>query len=155
FGTERYALLIGVGTYSDFPAFHLDGPSQDVLAIRDALIRIWHFQGKNVRTLVDSGATKAQILAELDELVSRVKSGDEVFIYYSGHATSALDPRNSQLGLPLNTGALIPSDVHKSPPATLLQQLIIGATDLKPRLRVLDALASVFVVIDACYSGAA
>ncbi len=152
---ERYALLIGIGTYSNFPAFHLSGPAEDVPALRNSLVHAWHFQERNVRVLVDGDATRAHILGALDALVGQVQSGDEVFIYYSGHGTSALDPKNPHLGLPLNTGALIPADVRKAPPAGLLPQFIVGATDLKPRLRALDQRASVFVVIDACYSGAA
>jgi Caspase domain len=152
---DRYALLIGVGTYSAFPAFHLDGPAEDVPAVRDALIRTWKFPQANVRTLVDAEATKARILEALDALIGQVKDGDKVFLYYSGHGTSALDPRNSRIGLPLNSGALIPFDVRPAPPAGLLQQFIVGAIDLRPRLRVLDERATVFVVIDSCYSGAA
>jgi hypothetical protein len=152
---ERYALLIGIGTYPSFPAFNLEAPAQDVAAMRDALIHTWQFQPGNVGTLVDAAASKANILQALDRLISQVKAGDQVFIYYSGHGTSAMDEKNAWIGLPLNTGALIPADVRKSAPAGILPQLIVGATDLKPRLRSLDAVASVFIVIDSCYSGAA
>ncbi len=151
----RHALLVGVGTYPGFPTFHLDGPAEDVPAMRAALIRTWGFPQQNIRSLVDSQATKANIMAALDHLVKVVRTGDQVFIYFSGHGTSALDPRNQKLGLPLNSGALIPCDVTMSLPGAVIQQLIVGVTDLKPRLQLLDAKASVFVVFDSCYSGAA
>jgi len=152
---ERYALLVGIGTYSFFPGFSLEAPAQDVSAVRQALIATWHFPERNVRSLVDAEATKANIMQALDQLVSQVKAGDQVFIYYSGHGTSAMDQSNAWIGIPLNTGALIPSDIRKAPAEGMLKQLIIGATDLKPRLLSLDAKASVFIVIDSCYSGAA
>jgi hypothetical protein len=152
---ERLALLIGVGEYPDYPAFHLDGPSEDVPAIRAALVRTWNFPEKNIRTLVDRDATKAGILAALDTLAQQVKPGDEVFIYYSGHGTSALDPNAANFGLPVNSGALVPYDIHHARPAQMVPQLVIGAIDLKPRLQAIDRKASVFVVFDSCYSGAA
>ena len=46
---EQYALLIGIGTYAAFPDFHLEGPSEDVPAVRAELIRTWHFPQRNVR----------------------------------------------------------------------------------------------------------
>ncbi len=151
---EHYAVLVGVGEYGGFPRFHLDAPKEDVAAIRQAIIDRWRYSPDTIVTLVDGAASKANILRALDDTIARTVQGDQVFIYFSGHGTSALDPNNTKMGLPLNTGALVPSDVRLLPPTDMLKQLIVGSIDLKPRLAALDAKTSVFVVIDSCYSGA-
>ena len=152
---ERYALLIGISSYPAYPKLHLDGPKEDVPALRNALITSWHYPDANIISLIDQNATKGRILESLDALIAKVRPGDQVFVYYSGHGTSAFDPKNKRLGIPLNSGASIPSDVRQGPLEGLLNQFIIGLTDLRPRLRALDAKASTFVVIDSCYSGTA
>lgn len=53
----RYALLVGIGTYANFPAFRLEAPPEDVRALRDTLIKHWLFSTENVEMLLDSKAT--------------------------------------------------------------------------------------------------
>lgn len=83
-----------------------------------------------------------------------MKADDQVFFYYSGHGTSGYDPKNQTVGIPLNTGALVPADVGHVAPSLLLKQLLVGSVDLRPKFLALDKKAAVFVVFDSCYSGA-
>lgn len=153
---QRKALLVGVGAYPALPASkQLQGPPNDVPALRDLLTSKWGFDSERVQTLVDRQATRTAILEALDGLVASAREGDVVFLYLSGHGTSGRDPGNELAREDLaDTGAFLPYDVKVSDKQALIDSLLIGRRDLRPRLEKLDAAgAQVFVVADACYSG--
>jgi len=155
----KHALLVGVGNYrGDYPGLDLEGPPHDVAALREALIESWGFGADQVQTLVDAQATRANILAAIDRLQRRSRAGDLVFLYFSGHGTSVHDPKlGKTLALPDDTGAFLPWDfVADGKPDRIIGSLIVGRTDLRPRLRRLDdGGRNTLVVFDACYSGKA
>ena len=150
-GANNYALLVGVGGYPSQP---LEGPVNDVKAIKTVLNKKWGFADSNIKTLLDAEATKKSILSALDDLYTRTKSGDNVFIYLSGHGTSSLD-RDIRAPLPTTSGAFIPFDVQGvKTREELMKRLIIGRQDLRPRFKQFDDNGRhLFVAIDACYSG--
>jgi hypothetical protein len=150
---ERHALLVGVGQYQSPRISALEGPKNDVAALQNVLRERWGFAPQNIRTLVDGQATRTNILGALDRLSSETKAGEHVFIYLSGHGTSARD-RHTQFPLPDTSGAFLPVDFPGS--GTLEQQienLIVGRRDLRPLLKQLDKDRKLFVAIDSCYSG--
>ncbi|MBI4902693.1 MAG: caspase family protein [Acidobacteria bacterium] len=149
---RRHALLIGIGDYAEGVP-KLEGPRQDVAAVRDVLVRSWQFPASQVTALVDSEATRDRILSSLDALAARVRRGDYVFLYFSGHGTSAWAPNSAAFGMESHTGALVPADLHPGPADVVIRQLILSTRDLRPRLTKLDATAVVFAAFDACYSG--
>ena len=82
---KRYALLIGVGDYSQ-ENFSLKGPRNDVQNIKEVLIERLGFEGSNIMILNDKSSTDLQsIINEFDSLANIVTSNDTVFIYYAGH----------------------------------------------------------------------
>ncbi len=108
---KRVALLVGVGDYRQ--TSKLEGPANDVTALRDVLLRRWGFQAQDIRTLVDKQATRVNILAELVALANRSSANDEVLVYFSGHGTSALDAGTQSafsIPLPHSSGAFVPFD---------------------------------------------
>jgi len=150
--TNKFALLVGVGKYKDHAPSQLAGPPHDVDALRQALIAHWSFSPTNITTLVDSQATKKNILQEIEKLLQRSQANDEIFIYYSGHGTSPLDEGfGGQINLPHHSGAILPFDFSSS---DLAKSLIIGKTDLRPLLTQFDQSSKrVLVAFDSCYSG--
>ena len=153
---RRIALLIGVGQYADAAVPALEGPAHDIAAMRAALQQHWGFEPADIEVLQDRAATRAGILAALQRLQGRSASGDQVFVYFSGHGTSAKD-KDSELPLPHTSGAFIPHDLRTDQSAAgMVAQLIVGQSDLQPLLARLDAGGRrVFVVSDSCYSGQA
>ena len=156
---EQFALLIGIGSYPR-PIQKLDGPRHDVEALRDELTRRWGFPPSRVTALIDGEATQQAILSRIDRLIDVTRPGDDVFIYYSGHGTSAFDEDLVFQGTELGkwTGALIPYDypLDLEPggdAAKWAERLIIGRRDLRHRFRQLDRGRDVFVVFDTCFSG--
>jgi hypothetical protein len=152
------ALLVGIGKYQDNAVGKLDGPPHDVAALRDVLVQHWGFAAGDIRVLLDAQATRTGILSELAALKTSSRAGEPVFIYFSGHGTSALDTNITKAAgpLPHTSGALLPWDFPGSAkdPKKLMAGLIVGRTDLQPILRDLEATGrSVTVVFDSCYSG--
>jgi hypothetical protein len=147
----NHALLIGVGEYPSQP---LEGPTYDVAALQEVLHERWDFKSSEIKTLVNEQATKNRILTEIDGLYARTKPGDNVFLYFSGHGTSSLDT-DIRAPLPTTSGAFIPFDVAGvKTRAELMERLVIGREDLRPRFKEFDDNGRhLFVVIDACYSG--
>jgi hypothetical protein len=148
---KNHALLIGVG---DYPAQPLEGPRYDVAALRTLLMDKWNFADSEVQVLLDEEASKNRILTSIDALYARTKPGDNVFIYFSGHGTSAQD-YEVRAPLPTTSGAFIPHDIAGvSSREELMEKLVVGRDDLKPRFEQFDANdRHLFVAIDACYSG--
>ena len=148
----NHALLIGIGQYQTRV---LEGPPYDVAALKTVLATRYDFNTANIRTLVDQEANKNRILAELDQLIHRSRSGDRIFIYFSGHGTSRRDDFMA-LPLPHASGALVPADFSADPSQSLedmMSQLIVGRRDLRPVLEELDRDRQVLLVFDTCFAG--
>lgn len=156
----QHALLIGVSDYTDQRIPDLEGPVNDVDALRDVLIQNWDFKDEHISVLLNSDATEANILHAIDTLQHSTAPGDDIIIYYSGHGTSASDPDlGAHLNLPDGTGAIVGSDFNpdklnrKSLNQPANDGLIIGRHEIRPRLQALDVERSVLVIFDACFSG--
>jgi hypothetical protein len=85
-----WALLVGVGAYRDVEGFtvsQLNAPAKDVATLRKFLTdsEFGAFPPENVTTLVDTEATKQNILFELADLRGRAAPEDLVLFYFSGH----------------------------------------------------------------------
>lgn len=151
---ENIALLVGINSYT--APNELAGAVNDVEAIKQVLQTKWHFDTRNIKTLLNKEATHSNILAELDTLKKRSSKGDNLFIYFSGHGTSA---NNTSLGLPLPSasGAFVPVDFPlDGKPQTedsLKKTLIVGKWHLQPILKELEKDRFIFVAMDSCYSG--
>lgn len=146
------ALLVAVG---DYPGIHFDlyGPANDANALRRELVENLGFRADRVDVLVDAAATRANILAALRKLADSATAGDFIFVYFSGHGTSAYDP-NVPVALAHNTGAFVPFDYQADGAAARKRDsLVVGSRDLRPHLTAIDRSgAHGLVMIDSCYS---
>ncbi|MBU0498785.1 MAG: caspase family protein [Gammaproteobacteria bacterium] len=154
---ERHALLVGVGDYQHPGMNDLEGPPEDVAALKRVLMERWGVAEGNIRTLVDRDATKQKILDEIRGLAKRLSSGDQALIYFSGHGTSSGDSGMWEAASPIapGTGAFMPYDaVPKGARAEVLASLLMTNQDLLPVLDEIDRSgAETLVVADSCYSG--
>jgi hypothetical protein len=147
---RNVALLVAVGRFNSPDVPQLYGTAADIDSMQTSITKRWHFDPKDVVALRDREATHDRILAEISALEQRSAAGDTVFIYFSGHGTSANDQDNAY-DLPYATGAWVPYDFD---PNAAQRTLIIGRRDLVPRLTQLDKSGRwVVVVSDSCYSG--
>lgn len=142
-GTRR-ALLIGINEYQTVPM--LRGALNDIAAMRDVLRTRWGFEARNIRTLSDRAATRAGILAALEQFVRGVGVDDIVYVHYSGHGSQVQDLNGDEDdGL---DETIVPHDGRTQ-----------GVTDITDdeldiifsKLRA----SAVLIVLDSCHSGTA
>jgi hypothetical protein len=150
-GPRRFAVLVGIDEYAA-PVRPLAGAENDVDAMREVLVGRWGQDPARMRVLKGVDANRLGVLNAVTGVLGESKPGDEVFLFFAGHGTSAADPMLGA-GLPHTTGALVPSDFGATP-ESIADALIVGRRDLRPLLEALDRGGRrVFVAIDACYSG--
>lgn len=135
----RHALVIGIGEYSDAEIPTLKGIGHDIVSARRMAAAMGVPAG-NVTVLRDQAATAARIRAEIEALNTRVKDGDRVFVYYSGHGTRWYDEVLKSDGC---TEGLMASDGQ-----------VLSNVELGRRLAPLAQRADKMLVFyDACFSG--
>jgi len=136
---SRHALFIGIGQYDNPQIPRLGGVVHDMESARrmaDAMA----IPRANTVQLRDGEATAARLREEIGALNRRVRDGDRVFVYYSGHGTRWLD---TTLGNEQCTEGLVAVDGVVLPNRQLAELLA-------PLARKTDKL---LVFYDACFSG--
>ena len=137
---DAHALVIGISHY-----LHLEdlGDVQDARDVTAVLIdpACCGYPPAAVRTLIDATATRAAILAALDELARTTHESSTVFIYYSGHGarTAVVDG---------GICYLTPFDASNAS-ADELERTAISGPELTARLRAIPA-GRLTLVLDAC-----
>lgn len=86
----RYALLIGIGQYPESSGWARIHGDNDIPLLKEKLLQSG-FEDKNIKTLVNSEATYNAIVAELSNLSSKGRTGDIVYIHFSGHGQQVTD----------------------------------------------------------------
>jgi len=80
---NQWLLVIGIDSYANFP--RLNTSVNDAKAVKDILLKRYHFDEYHVIDLYDEDATRRNILGKLRYLTRRVGPDDSVIIFYSGH----------------------------------------------------------------------
>lgn len=88
----RWALIIGINKYPFLGDADLDGSVNDALGYKAVLLERFAFAAEQVTVLLDEAATRDAILRALDDLVARVRDGDQVVLTYSGHGRRIANP---------------------------------------------------------------
>lgn len=87
----RHALIITIGEYLDAGVPLLRGMGHDLQSARRMALSMG-IPPEQTHELRDGEATAARIRAEIQALTQRMRAGDRVFVYYSGHGTRFADP---------------------------------------------------------------
>ncbi len=80
---NQWLFLIGIDSYINFPS--LNTSVNDAKAVKEILLRRYHFDEYHVIELYNEEATSRNILSKLRYLTRRVGPDDSIIIYYSGH----------------------------------------------------------------------
>jgi len=91
---SRHALIIGVGEYKVSGVMSLKGVPNDMQSAKQMAMAM-SIPEDNITYLRDHQATADQIRQAIQDLNARVRPGDRVFVYYSGHGTRWVDPRGN------------------------------------------------------------
>ncbi len=139
----KKALLVGINDYREIN--DLSGCINDVTNIRDILLKYYGFAVPDIRVLVNSRATKANILARLKWLVTGAKKGDALVFHYSGHGTRVRDRNGDELKDHMDE-AICPWDTNWDGGLILDDDLYNIFEGLKTGV-------SFEVILDSCHSG--
>lgn len=154
-GQSRYALLIGIGEYPEGSGWNKIHGNNDISIIKSALIR-QGFSEDSFIQLLDSAATKNNIVTAFDDLAARLRSGDVVYIHFSGHGQQVSDLNGDE-----EDGfdeAWIPYDAKKTYEAGVYEGNNHLTDDelneIFTRIRVrVGTRGKIIVIADACHSG--
>ena len=142
---DNHALLIGVDEYQDRNNINpLSAAARDAKELARTLIDVADFPAANVRLLTSDGENKptgANIVFELGQLIKSVKSGDTVFIAFSGHGVESETDEVTYL---------LPYDADARSEATLARTGVSTA-ELFKQIKRLPARAVLFA-LDMCRS---
>jgi len=86
----KFAVIVGINEYA-MAGMNLSGCVNDANNMKKLLVECCGFKKEGIKMLTDAQATKDNILAHLNWLVSGRKAGDELFYYHSGHGTQVFD----------------------------------------------------------------
>jgi hypothetical protein len=135
----KKALCIGINNY---PGTHMDlqGCVNDAADWKATL----GSRGYTVNTLLDSGATKAAMVAAMQNLIGSAAKGDSLVITYSGHGTYQPDTDGDEAdGL---DEALCSYDIQTNGAALIDDEIRVIFSARKPGVRLL-------LISDSCHSG--
>ena len=96
---------------------------------------------KNIRTLINSGATSGKIRHYLKDMLAHVKEGDTIYFYYSGHGIPVASQQNAPYLLAQDMSPEYVADDARFK----LQNLYQNLSDSKA--------SKVIAIVDSCFSG--
>ena len=143
-------------------SFQLQGPANDVLMVRDLLVRQFGFPKDSVRILAEGfGAefrpTRANIQREFQRLTDLARPGDQVVILLAGHGSQqpGPDPDNPGDGETLRMRKIfLPADVGKWDSGKNTVTNAIADDDFHQWLSgIRKSGAFLWVIVNACHSG--
>lgn len=152
FSQSKRALVIGLGQQEDMNWGKING-DKDVAYVQKMLTNAGY---KDVRTLINKQATKNRIIAAFKALTSRCKSGDIVYIHFSGHGQQVTDANGDEWPDSLDE-AWIPYDAYltygekdKGEKHLIDDEINVLLTAIKNKI---GNKGMMLVVVDACHSG--
>jgi len=146
---NQKAVVIGIDTYNPNGSagrwMNLDGCANDALSVGQLLMARYGFQNENIKTLLNSEATRENILLAFNDLLSRCETGDVAVVYYAGHGSQVRNSLSEEKDLKDET--MVPADSY------------LGAKDIRDKELALlfnkfaDKGVLLTVLYDCCHSG--
>ncbi len=136
----KKALCVGINDYP-YDGNDLNGCVNDAKAWADLLVDHYGFARGDVRLMLDSEATKGNIMAYLKDLVTGAKSGDVLVFSNSSHGTYVEDKSGDE---EMYDEAMCPYDCADN---------LIVDDELRELFAALAKGVSLSVISDSCFSG--
>jgi len=132
---NNFLLAIGIGNYHHLP--NLTNAVKDVQGIVQVLSKKYQFLPDQIQTIFDNEATKDEIVNGFKSLVERVKTNDNVIIYFSGHG---------EYDTVFGEGYWMPVDAQRDNESNFIPNSYI-----KKMLEAINC-HHLFVMVDSCFS---
>jgi uncharacterized caspase-like protein len=152
-GTEKWALIIGIGSFRDNHIDPLRYTVNDAQSFADVLLdpKYGHFKSENVHTLTNDQATTRNIKIQLNWLARSAAPDDLVVVYVATHGSSrGVDTVGVNYVITYDTE--VGDDGDKIDPDTLYATalpMVDIANAIATRVRATRAA----IFLDTCYSG--
>lgn len=147
----RHALLIGINQYPGIPSPNLKGCVSDMELMRSLLTDRFGFPTGTTRTLRNEEATQQAIRGALAEIAAAVGEDDIVVLFYAGHGSRLLDPRQPDSRQPDRLiESIVPCDSGRG---TLPNRDILDEEIDQWVQRVNEKTPHVTLIFDCCHSG--
>ncbi len=140
----RRALLVGINDYGN-DYMNLRGCINDISNMRDILKTYYGFTNDEIRVVVDSRATRENIIHRLEWMIEESKPGDFFVFHFAGHGSQIRDRSGDELSDHLDE-ILCPVDVD-------FDGYYIVDDDLEQIFSKLDPNVLLEVFLDCCHSG--
>lgn len=135
---KKWLFIIGIENYEyTDPVKYSTNSAKD---FKDVMKKRLGIPENNVRTLIDKGATSSQIDYRLKDMLRRVKQGDTIYFYYSGHGIPVPSQNNEPYMLAQDMNPAYLNDERFK-----LQTIYKELSDSKA--------SKVIAFIDSCFSG--
>lgn len=149
----RRAIVIGLGQQEDKNWGKING-DRDVQFVEE-MLKNSKFKSGNIKRLVNQQATKANIVSAFKQLAGRCKTGDIVYVHFSGHGQQMKDVYNDEKdGL---DECWIPYDAYRKPCENDRGEKHLTDDEVNLYLNAIrdkvGDTGKILVVIDACHSG--
>ncbi|MGI8638591.1 MAG: caspase family protein [Pyrinomonadaceae bacterium] len=141
-GTIRKALCVGINDYP-YAGNDLNGCVNDAKGWAEILNKNFNFAGSDVKILLDSQATKKNVLDELKNLLAGAKAGDQLVYTNSSHGSYIADKDGDE---ETYDEIICPYDIDANQ---------IVDDDLRGLFKNLPKGANLTVILDNCFSGTA
>lgn len=145
----KRALLVGIDSYRYLGSgWQLRGAVNDTRAVGRYLTDALGFPAENLRLLANAEATRENLLAALDRLVTETAENDLVVVYYSGHGSRAATADGRE-GEPWEE-TLVPHDSGRGE----APNRDIASLELRRRMvRLSEKTQRLTLVFDCCHAG--
>ncbi len=149
---NRRALIIGIDRYPNLAREHqLEGCVSDAREVAALLRDRYGFSESQTTLLLDEQATRAGILAAMEDLKRQVRENDAVVVHFSGHGCQRPYPVDSRSHAGLLEETLVTHDSgHRDP----LPNLDIPSAELRGWLKEMSEVTPyITLILDCCHSG--
>ncbi|UJS20909.1 MAG: caspase family protein [Candidatus Brocadia sp.] len=143
----KKALLVGVNKYKYVRP--LNGCVNDVRNMVDILTSFYGFRTDEIRTIVDEGVTRNNLMNRFDWLLDEAREGDILVFHFSGHGSQIQDRDGDELEDSLDEILCLHDMDFRNPDSYLLDDDFNDIIDRIPKGAFLT------VCIDSCHSGTA
>ena len=148
----RRALVIGIGEQEDKSWAKING-DKDVPLVQQMLQKAGY---ADIKTLVNKQATKAGIITAFKKLTTNCKSGDIVYIHFSGHGQQVTDVNGDEedgwdeAWIPYDAYMRYDEKRYKGEKHLIDDEVNILLTAIRDKI---GNSGKLLVVVDACHSG--
>jgi hypothetical protein len=148
---NRYGVFVGIGDYQD--QVKLASSKNDATAM--CKIFSSNCGNGNTKLILESSATRQNILDAMNSYLVKIKSGDTFLFYYSGHGTRFPDKFSLVIDEPTTKKdtAIVPFDSKKTTSGKKWKNLILDDEIFQIFTLYTEKGVKVIFISDSCFSG--